>query len=72
MRESESFKTKIDIHRLDKVKKSNERLKRYRAKIDQRKKLRLRENLIVVKEVFDFSWKTQEKRFTWKILQKLC
>ena len=47
--ESESFRTEFD--RLDKVKKNNERLKRYREKIAQRTKLKLTENLNAGEEV---------------------
>lgn len=49
--ESKSFKIKFDFHRLDKVNKNNERLKGYGEKINQRKNLRLTENLSAAEEV---------------------
>ena len=59
--ELESFKVKFDFDRLDKVKKNNERLKRYGEKIDQREKLKFRENLNVEEEVLILVGKIKKK-----------
>ena len=59
--ESESFKIEFDFHRLDKVKNNDERLKRFGDKIDQRKNIKLRENLNIGEEVLILAGR-KEKR----------
>ena len=69
--EPELLRIKLDFHRRGKVKKNNERLKTFGEKLDQRKKLRLRENLSVGKEVLVLAGRLKKKRFTLKTLQKI-
>ena len=69
--ESESFRIKCDFCRLDRVKKNSERLKRYGEKIEQRRKLRLRESLSVGEEVLVLAGRLKKKDSPGKFLKVL-
>ena len=61
MDQSLNIQKKFDFRRPDKVKKNDERLKRYGDKIDQRKNIKLRENLNIGEEVLILAGR-KEKR----------
>ena len=65
---SNRFRTIYNMHRLEKTNKLNQRLDRYDKKKYNRKKKKLRENLMIGERVYVLVERIKKKKRTWKIL----